>query len=236
MANDASPPAPSDRRARRKAETRARLLDGARVVFARQGVDATRINEITEEADIGFGSFYNHFESKDAIVAALVEEQAVGLAAAIDAATEGVDDVAEIVSVAHRALIQHALRDTDLGWLLVRLEASHDVVSLALGPYAARDLERGIAAGRFAVDDAAIALVASGGALLATVRAALQGRFVGDVGVAHAAAVLRIFGVPASEAAEVASRPMPTVDAPAPSAGGPGRPVPGSPRSATPRG
>lgn len=213
MPKDVASPAQTDRRARRKAETRSRLLDGARVVFARQGVDATRINEITEEADIGFGSFYNHFESKDAIVAALVEEQAVGLAAAIDAATEGVEDVAEIVSVAHRALLLHALADTDLGWLLVRLEASHDVVSLSLGPYAARDLRRGIDAGRFAVDDEALALVASGGALLATVRAALQGRFTGDVGVAHAATVLRMFGLSPAEAAEVAARPMPVVTA-----------------------
>jgi AcrR family transcriptional regulator len=47
---------------------------GRRTLFARQGVENTRINEITEEADVGFGSFYNHFDSKEAIVEAVVEE------------------------------------------------------------------------------------------------------------------------------------------------------------------
>jgi AcrR family transcriptional regulator len=59
---------PPDRHARRREHTRARLLRAARTLFARQGIDKTRINEITEEADVGFGSFYNHFESKAAIV------------------------------------------------------------------------------------------------------------------------------------------------------------------------
>ena len=73
-----------DRRARRRAETRARLLEAARATFARQGIDATRINEITDEADVGFGSFYNYFESKDAIVAAVVEETVEAAGRAID--------------------------------------------------------------------------------------------------------------------------------------------------------
>ncbi len=205
-----APPA-VDRHARRRAQTRARLLDGARAVLARQGVEATRINEITEEADLGFGSFYNHFESKDAIVAALVEEQAKALAEAIDAATADLEDPAEVVSVAHRTLLITALADPDLGWLLVRLEATHDLASAALGPYAVRDLERGLAAGRFHVDDPAVALVAAGGALMAVVRAALQGRLAAGADVAHAATVLRIFGMDAAAAAAVAARPLPVV-------------------------
>jgi hypothetical protein len=59
---------PPDRQARRRERTRARLVEAAKTLFARQGVDNTRINEITDEADVGFGSFYNHFESKEAIV------------------------------------------------------------------------------------------------------------------------------------------------------------------------
>jgi muconolactone delta-isomerase len=43
-------PAP-DRHARRREQKRARLLEAARALFARQGVDNTRINEITDEAD-----------------------------------------------------------------------------------------------------------------------------------------------------------------------------------------
>ena len=49
------------------------MIEAAKTVFARQGVDNTRIQEITEEADVGFGSFYNHFESKEALGAEIVE-------------------------------------------------------------------------------------------------------------------------------------------------------------------
>ena len=54
------------RGARRKRETRARLLEAALRLSAERGMEGVAINEITEAADVGFGSFYNHFESKEA--------------------------------------------------------------------------------------------------------------------------------------------------------------------------
>jgi Transcriptional regulator len=199
-----------DRQARRRAETRAKLIEAARALFARQGVDATRINEITEEADVGFGSFYNYFDSKEAIVGAVVEEAATEAAVAIDAATKDIEDPAEVVAVAHRSIVGIARKDPNSGWLFVRLELSHDMVFHALGPYAARDLQRGIEARRFNVDDPDVALTAAGGALLAVVRAVLQGRAGADAAEHQAACALRIFGLSPADAAEVARRPMPS--------------------------
>lgn len=200
--------ATGDRQARRKAETRARLVDAARRVFARQGVEATRINEITEEADVGFGSFYNHFEGKDDIAAAVMERAAAEAGAAIDEATADVADPAEVVAVAHRSLIRRAAEDRELAWLMVRLDVSHDVLWRGLGGYAVRDLQRGIDSGRFQVDDRDVALTAAGGALLGVLRAVLEGRLGADAAEAHAAGVLRLFGVAADEAREIASRPL----------------------------
>jgi AcrR family transcriptional regulator len=199
----------ADRRARRRAETRARLISAAHTVFARKGIEATRINEITEAADVGFGSFYNYFESKDAIVAAVLEDVAAAAGAAIDRSTAEIEDPAEVVSVAHRSLVQRAATDPEWAWLLIRLDLSHDVALSALGGYAARDLARGIEAGRFQVPDETVALLAAGGALLSVMRAVLERRATDDVAVSHAACVLQLFGMPPAEAAEVASRPMP---------------------------
>lgn len=209
MSTDAG--APVDRRARRKAQTRGKLLDAARAVFARQGIDATRINDITDEADVGFGSFYNHFDSKDAIVAAVVEETVRAVGESIDALTAETEDVAEVVAVAHRLLLARVAQDPELGWLLVRLEITHGLASAALGPFAVRDIERGRDSGRFVVEDLAFTLAATGGALLGVVRAVLAGQVAADVGERHAAAVLRILGLPARQAAAVASRPLPTL-------------------------
>lgn len=200
---------PLGRRERRKLETRGKLLTAARSLIADQGVDATRINEITDQADVGFGSFYNYFESKDAIVSAVVEAVANELGETIAAATADLADAAEVQAVAHRTIIARAAEDPTVGWLMVRLELSHDLVSTALGPYALRDLQRGIDEGRFSVPDLGATLIALGGALLGAVRAVLQGRTGPDPGVAHAVVALQMLGVPADEAAEVARRPMP---------------------------
>jgi AcrR family transcriptional regulator len=202
---------PTDRRARRREQTRAKLVEAARVLFARQGVDNTRINEITDEADVGFGSFYNHFESKEAIVEAVLAETVAAQAAAIDAVTGGLEDPAEIISAAHRYFVNRARTDPDWAWLLVRMEVSHGIVLAALGPYARRDLRRGIRAGRVSVSNERVAFFAAGGALLAVMRAVLDGHAPKDADVHHAEGVLRLLGVPADEAAEIARRPLPVV-------------------------
>jgi hypothetical protein len=56
-----------------------------------------------------------------------------------------------------------------------------------------------------------IALYASGGALLAVMRAVLDGQAPKDADIYHAEGVLRLLGLPTDEAAEVARRPLPAV-------------------------
>ncbi len=64
--------APS-RRERRKAETRARLVDAARELFATDGYDATRPQDIARAADVAIGTFYIHFPDKRAAFLAFTE-------------------------------------------------------------------------------------------------------------------------------------------------------------------
>jgi AcrR family transcriptional regulator len=198
-----------NRRARRKARTRAALIGGARAVFARQGVDATAIAEITEEADVGFGSFYNHFASKEEIAEAVLTEVVAEQGAAVEQLTDELNDPAEVVSVAHRYFVRRARSDPDWARVLIRLDVSHRVATAALRPHARRDLDRGIKAGRFNVADRELALLATGGALLAVMRGVLDGELRSRADVHHAEGVLRALGLPLADAAEVARRPLP---------------------------
>jgi AcrR family transcriptional regulator len=204
---------PRGRQGRRRAQTRAKLVAAAAVLFARQGVDNTRINEITEGADVGFGSFYNHFESKDAIVQAVLQETIAAQGEAIAAVTADLRDPAQVIAAAHRHFVRLARTDPDWAWLLVRLDASHHVVLSALGPFALRDLRQGIKAGRLHVPNEQVALFAAGGALLAVMRAVLDGHAPKDADVHHAEGILRLLGLPDDEAAEIARRPLPTINA-----------------------
>ncbi|MBJ7354942.1 MAG: TetR/AcrR family transcriptional regulator [Thermoleophilaceae bacterium] len=202
-------PRTSDRQTRRKNETRAKLIAAARVLLARQGAEATRIQEITEEADVGFGSFYNHFSSKEEIVEAVLSETLVSQAAAVAAVEKEIDDPAEVISAAHRSFVLRARSDPDWGWLLLRLDASHDLVTNALGPFARRDLKAATKAGRLNVPDLGVALSAQGGAMIAVMRSVVDGTAPEDADIFHAEGVLRMLGLPADEAAEVARRPLP---------------------------
>ncbi len=65
----------SNRRERRKEETRSLLLHTAMKLFAKKGIFDTTVEEITEAADVGKGTFFNYFPSKEAILEALAERQ-----------------------------------------------------------------------------------------------------------------------------------------------------------------
>jgi AcrR family transcriptional regulator len=199
-----------DRHARRRQATRRKLIDAAKALIARQGVESTRIQEITEEADVGFGSFYNHFSTKDAIVEAVLAETIGAQGAEIEALTADIEDPAEIVAVAHRSFVRRARTEPDWAWLLLRLDVSHNVLIAALGPHARRDLRNGVKTGRFSVPHELIALYDTGGALLSVMRAVLDGAAPKDADIHHAEGVLRLLGLPPDDAAEVARRPLPS--------------------------
>lgn len=59
------------RRERKKMETRQRLMRAALRLFQEQGYDATTVKQITEAADVAKGTFFNYFETKEAILPAL---------------------------------------------------------------------------------------------------------------------------------------------------------------------
>ena len=63
------------RRERRAAETRARILRAALSLFAERGLSAVTVEDITEAADVGKGTFFNYFESKEHALAALGDLQ-----------------------------------------------------------------------------------------------------------------------------------------------------------------
>ena len=74
---------PPDRRQRRSAEIRERLFRAALGLFAKKGFAETTVEDITEAADVGKGTFFNYFPSKDHILIAFGEMQLGKLEAAV---------------------------------------------------------------------------------------------------------------------------------------------------------
>lgn len=85
-----SPPKTDGRTRRAKAAreaTRARILEAARKVFSRHGFHQTALPDLLEEAEVARGTFYLHFDSKEAAFAALLEDFLARLGASVRAVT-----------------------------------------------------------------------------------------------------------------------------------------------------
>lgn len=223
----AGTPAPAARGQRRKRETRRRLLQAAYELMADRGRAAVAINEITEAADVGFGSFYNHFESKDDIHAAVVDDVLTRFGEALSHIAEVLDDPAEILSASIRYVALRARREPRWGRFLVRSGFSIRDLSRGMGSFLLQDLKRGIDAGRFHSDDLTMTLLSVGGTAAATITAELElaahpdetGALAAQpdlemTGLAEraAATALRLLGLAPAEAAEIASRALPRMN------------------------
>ena len=63
------------RRGRKSAETRLRLFRCALKLFAERGFPSVTVEEITEAADVGKGTFFNYFQSKEHVLGVMAEIQ-----------------------------------------------------------------------------------------------------------------------------------------------------------------
>jgi AcrR family transcriptional regulator len=200
---------------RRKARTRQALVDAAARLIAEGRGDRASIQEITEEADIGFGSFYNHFDSKEQLFQTASEEVLERWGQMIDRATGSITDPAELFAVGLRISGRLGWTHPDIAGFLTGAGLDALDIPVGLAPRALRDIEAGQATGRFTVPDAEIALSAVAGGLLGLLRICERhpGR-VDETAVDQLAeAELRLLGVPADEAARLVAVPLPPLEA-----------------------
>jgi AcrR family transcriptional regulator len=200
---------------RRKARTRQALIDAAVRLIAEGRGDRASIQEITEEADIGFGSFYNHFDSKEQLFATASEEVLERWGELIDRASAGLTDPAELFAVGTRITGRLGWTHPDIAGFLTG--AGLDVLDIPTGlaPRALRDIQAGQAAGCFTVTDAQIALSAVAGGLLGLLRSRERHpERVDESSVDQLAeGCLRLLGVPGFEAARLVASCLPAVGA-----------------------
>ncbi|MEU3615126.1 TetR/AcrR family transcriptional regulator [Streptomyces sp. NPDC006872] len=202
---------PGNRFERRRAETRGALVRAARQILAETGDTGASIQAIAERADVGFGSFYNHFESKTELFEAAVVDALEEFGQTFDERLSGIDDPAELVAAGFRLSARMADSHPELMQVLRRRGLGHLYSDNGLATRALRDLQVGIASGRFTDVEPVVALSALGGTLLSLVelrfaRPDLDGD---EAAVNLAEMVLRMLGVPPDDAHGVARRPLP---------------------------
>jgi AcrR family transcriptional regulator len=198
-----------DRRSRKAEMTRARLIDAARRLIAAHGPDSVTIVQITTEADLGTGTFYNYFATREDIITAVIQDTVESMGQRLDAMTADMADPAEVFASSLRHLMGTAMSDPVWAWFVVRIGAAHPALIQILGPRATRDLERGIDEGRFQIDNLPMTANVVFGSLLAAIHSYLGSDRRGDQPAQYAELNLRMVGLSRAEAAEVCRRPLP---------------------------
>lgn len=195
----------------KRERTYLQLVESAVRIFADKGIGAAPIRDIASAAGLANGTFYNHFSSKAELLLAVAAHLTDDLSDRIAASVAGVDDPAEWVSVAIRRFAEKAAQDPVWGKATVAMGVRVGEVSEHIAANMTRDLEEGIARGRFKVPSrqAAADLVLGGG--LMAMRSVSTLRAGSDHAFHIAALLLRGLGIDAAEADEIVHRPLPAL-------------------------
>ena len=129
----------------------------------------------------------------------------------LDVLTADIDDPAEVFATSFRLAGRLHRREPELSRVLLnnalRLFSSKD----GLAPRARRDIQAGVDAGRFRVDDVDLAVTMAAGALLCLGQLLHDQPERDDAAAADQLAedLLRVFGVPAKQAHRICTLPLP---------------------------
>jgi len=93
---------------RRREQTRVDLLEAAERVIAQKGYHNTRIADIATEADVGLGTFYLHFKTKNEIFIELIDYGAGHLREELMQAKAGVDSPADKLRITINTILDAA--------------------------------------------------------------------------------------------------------------------------------
>ncbi len=189
--------------------TRAKLIEAAERTMASKGVDATTIADITEAADVGTGSFYNHFKTKLELAEIIFRSHADDLYKVNMTIFESVEDPALAIAYIQKIFLTKAVRDPVWGWFVVHATSDLPQLSQIFGEGAADHIKRGQALGRFTPVNVDVAVRMILVVLTAGMHDLLLGGKPEEWADDIVGSLLQMLGVPADTATELGRTPLP---------------------------
>jgi AcrR family transcriptional regulator len=160
------------------------------------------------------GSFYNHFESKEQLFHAAVEEALDAHGALLDRLSADTDDSAEVFARSFRLTGRLHRRQPQLSNVLLRNGLAFATADRGIVRRARRDIEAARRAGRFSVNDVELAMTIVVGAALCLGQLLHDRPDRDDAQATDQVTedLLHMLGVPADEARDICRRPLPDLD------------------------
>jgi AcrR family transcriptional regulator len=200
---------PQGRVARKQQRKREALVAAGYKVMSERGIDSATMQEIAELADVGAGTVYSYFKSKDDLAIAVMERLMHDLALRIEAVTNSFTDPAQVYAFGVRCVIEAATNDFRWKQLLYRSEVIADAMHRRMGPFAIRDLENATKAGRFKVKDASLTFKMAAHAIVGACLAIAHDEFPPDAIEEIVVRTLCMTGIGEAEAVDLARRERP---------------------------
>lgn len=202
--------------AQRRARTRARVIAAAFELFGEEDGLYTRIEDVAQRAGITRATFYDHFSGMADLRDAVTYEVTHDFLTAVSTAILALPDPRERAAAAIRFYL-HRVREVP-GWgrSMLNLSANGIIFGAETFREAEQTVAQAIAAGQLAVTDTALGR----DMILGTTIAAISTMLREERGAAYpetvAAVILVGLGVGASDAREIANRPLPRLEPPRP--------------------
>ncbi len=208
------PAATRKRAERRREDTRRRLVKATYEIIAERGFDSLVIQDITQRADVGYGSFYNHFASKEAIVSAAIDAahlRTKHMYESLDGLTE---DRVEAFATDLRMWFHVSTADPLWGWFMIRTVLSAKDFRSGVADLLRRAIHAGLEDGSFSYGDAEMAHEVIAGLLLLGTLKLVSAEVSEDYADKIVATALRTLGVSESRIVAAMDKPLPELDLP----------------------
>jgi len=161
------------------------------------------------------GSFYNHFESKEELFEAAVEDALELFGGLLDELTADIDDPAVVFTQSFRLFGRLHRRNPEMSKVLINNGLTTAGSARSLAFRALRDIQAGARTGRFTVSDPELTLTIIVGVSLSL------GQFLHDHPERDDARatdevaedLLRLLGIPTRQAQRIMALPLPDLDA-----------------------
>jgi AcrR family transcriptional regulator len=157
--SNATKSVPEGRLTKKRRVTRARLLQSAYEIMSETGVDDAKLKDITDRADVGFGTFYNYFPTKDALANEALDCVIHDLGRRNSLATQAMANQAPalIMPISIRLMMRAIIGSTMWRWWAMRPDLLADRICRGFGPFGMRDMRTGAASGLFSLEESEIA-------------------------------------------------------------------------------
>jgi AcrR family transcriptional regulator len=213
-----APSADEDHRVRtgaaRSEQTRRKLLVAALAVFAEKGTDAPVIDDFIAAAAVARGTFYNYFNTTQALLSAVTAELIDEILFRVDIEVRKIDDPVERVVCGSLLYMHIAVDNPTWGGFMIRAGLRGDAMGKLVDVYLPRDLQMASDAGkaRFPSVRAARDLVV--GCVMQSVASVLTGAAPRSHLRDAFTLVLQGIGVAPARARQLCAMDLPLVDLP----------------------